>query len=96
MKKIITLLVIIWIILPFTTNAAEDYLFSNFESSPNAEQIQSITDEKTRFCEQTYLEAMRRRPFSRQEINICKDIFIAKIKAEIEYKRRVMQDRYIY
>lgn len=96
MKKILSFLIIWLLAFPLVTSAWESYLFDSFESSPNAEQIQNISDEKTRFCEQTYLETMRRRPFSREEINICKDIFITKIKAEIEYKRRVMHDRYIY
>jgi len=96
MKKIISY-IIIWILtIPFSAIAAEDYLFDSAESSPNAQQISKIKDPKVRYCEQVYLEAMRRRPFTRREVRICRNIFIKKIKAEIEYKRRVMKERNIY
>ena len=65
-------------------------------NNPNAEQIEEIKDPKTKYCEKTYLEAMRRRAFTKREIKVCKAIFIRKIKAEIEYKRKVMQERNIY
>ena len=96
MKKLISYIIVTILFLPLTTGASEGYLFNNFESSPDATQIEFIKDTKTRYCEQTYLEAMRRRDFTRYELRVCKDIFIKKIRAEIEYKRRVMQERYIY
>ena len=49
MKKIISYIIITILTVPFITNAWEDYLFDTFESSPNAEQIKLIKDEKTRY-----------------------------------------------
>lgn len=89
-------MILIISLLPFVVNAEESYLFDGFENAPNTQQIQTIQDDRLRYCEQTYLEAMRRRPFTGEEIKTCKDVFIKRIKEEIEYKRRVMQERNIY
>lgn len=96
MKKLISCIIISLLITPFVVNAQEWYLFSGFENAPNASQIETIQDARLKYCEQTYLEAMRRRPFTKEEFKTCRDVFIKRIKEEIEYKRRVMQERSIY
>ena len=95
MKKILIFLILTILFVPQSL-AWEDYLFDNAESSPNSKQIKQIKDKKTRYCERVYLEAMRRRAFTKTEIRLCKKIFIRKILAEIEYKRKLRQQRNIY
>lgn len=96
MKKIISYIIMTVFSLPIVVSADEDYFFDGFENSPNTYEMRLIRNEKTRYCEQIYLEAMRRRAFTNEEINYCKNIFIKRIKEELEYKRRVMQERSIY
>lgn len=96
MKKIFLYITFLFLSLPIISFAEEDYLFDSFENSADKSQIEFIKDEKTRICEWIYLEVMYRRNFTKQEVKLCKHIFIKKIKDEIDYKRKVMWDRYVY
>lgn len=67
-----------------------------FISSPNQEDLEKIEDENTRYCEQVYLEATRRRPYTNEEIEKCTTIFEIKRQQEIDYMYFVLWNRGIF
>lgn len=68
----------------------------SFINSPSFIELDSIEDNRLRYCEEVYLEASRRREFTRLETRICKEMFISKIEAELNYKKYVFWQRGIY
>ena len=64
---------------------------ARFISSPNFEQI-----EKIEFCEEAFLDGYRRREFTEMENLICSDFFAQKIEDELNYKKQVLWERWIY
>jgi uncharacterized membrane protein len=77
--------------LLFSSTNAMNYnnSITSFINSPSFVELDSIEDNKLRYCEEVYLEASRRREFTRMETRICKEIFISKIEAELNYKKYV-------
>ena len=67
-----------------------------FISSPNFEQIEKIEDPKIKFCEEAFLDGYRRREFTEMENLICSDFFAQKIEDELNYKKQVLWERWIY
>ena len=69
---------------------------ARFIYSPNFEQIEKIEDPKIKFCEEAFLDGYRRREFTEMENLICSDFFAQKIEDELNYKKQVLWERWIY
>lgn len=94
MKKIVFVLVSFLLLTSFVSPIEESIL--RFENSPSYADLEKITDEKTRFCEEIFLDAYRRRDFTEEENKICSDIFEQKIEDELNYMKAVFLARWIY
>ena len=89
---VLSLFFVFWI----TRASYESESIDRFINSPSYEKLQFITDERQRFCEETFLDAYRRREFSEEENLICSDIFERKIEDELNYKKQVFSERWVY
>ena len=87
MKKIVFVLLSFLLLTSFVSPIEESIL--RFENSPSYADLEKITDEKTRFCEEIFLDAHRRRDFTEEENKICSDIFEQKIEDELNYMKAV-------
>lgn len=102
MKKIILLLISIMIMFSFSnTNAYKltDYQKESiiqFIKSPNIKDLINIKDEKLKYCEEVYLEANRRRSFTRNELNSCLIVFKIKRIQELLYIEYMFKNRGIF
>jgi hypothetical protein len=103
MKKALAyILWLIFLISTLTTNAFYNYNEYYWESvkafinSPSKDELDDIVDEATRYCEQVYLEATRRREYTEIEIAICSDIFEIKRQQELDYINYMYKNRGIY
>lgn len=99
MKKILFLFLSFFILTSFTSASfyeTDAESIDRFIKSPNFLNLESIEDEKTKFCEEAFLDAYRRREFSELENLICSDFFEMKIEDELNYKKSVLWDRWIY
>lgn len=94
MKKIVFVLVSFLLLTSFVSPIEESIL--RFENSPSYSDLEKITDEKNRFCEEIFLDAYRRRDFTEEENKICSDIFEQKIEDELNYMKAVFSARWIY
>lgn len=96
MKKI-TIFIITFLLL-FSVSKAdfESEAIDSFINSPSFEDLDKIEDPKIRFCEETYLEAYMRREFTEKENKICGDFFVKKMEAEYLFKKKVLEERWIY
>jgi hypothetical protein len=74
----------------------EQELVDAFINSVNGNEYEAIEWDRNRYCEQVYLEANRRRDFTYEELELCRDIFSIKHEEEINYMRYVLWERWIY
>lgn len=96
MRKVAVFLICFFTIFSVTS---ADYLaesINRFVNSPSAWDLEKIEDEFTRYCEQIFLEAYRRRDFTEEENLICSDFFAKKIEDELNYMKKVFSERWIY
>lgn len=97
MKKFLFLFLSIFILSSFTSaDFSEKESIERFINSPSFADLDFIVDHKTRFCEETFLEAYRRREFTEKENEICSDFFERKIEDELNYIKSVLDERWIY
>ena len=107
MKKFIFLIVLIyWFLLSPTVETSSNsiYFYSDyywesvesFISSPNLDDLNKISDNIQRYCEQIYLEATRRREYTKLEISICSELFTIKRQQELDYINYMYTNRGIY
>ena len=68
----------------------------SFIDSVNVDELDSVEWDNSRYCEQVYLEANRRREFTQDELEKCRDIFSIKNEEEINYMKYVIWERWIY
>lgn len=100
MKKIALSLIILF---SFTQIAiAQDNILKidnssdSFTNAPSQEDIEKILDPNLRYCEEIFLKAYMRREFTKAENEKCRELFTARIEAEINYKKEVMTERWVY
>ena len=94
MKKYILIISILFIV-PIQSQAYElEPTMMWFISSPNKFTLSFIKDYKLRYCEKIYLEATRRRDYTKYEEIICGDIFELKRQQELDYIRKVLKKRW--
>jgi hypothetical protein len=67
-----------------------------FINSPSAFQLEEIKDKNTRYCEQVYLEATRRREYTEEELELCSELFSIKRQQELDYMNYVFWNRGIF
>ena len=102
MKKILLFIVTFSILLgSWITNAYfyNEYYWESIKAfiySPSKWELENIADEATRYCEQVYLEATRRREYTEIEIAICSDVFEIKRQQELDYIIYMYKNRGIY
>lgn len=103
MKKVLIYIIsVIFICSTSTTNAYYDYneyyweSINAFINSPSKEDLVDIIDESTRYCEEVYLEATRRREYTEIEKAICSDLFQVKKQEELDYITYMYKKRGIY
>ena len=95
---------ILFFVIVFSTFNTNAYFYNeyynqsitNFINSPDKNDLVYIKDEATRYCEQVYLEATRRRDYTEIEIAICSDIFEIKRQEELDYINYMYRNRGIY
>lgn len=97
MKKIFVLLFVFFSFL----NISNAYFFDEesierFISSPNFYELEYIQDLEEKYCEEAFLDAYRRRDFTEEENFVCSDFFARKIEDELNYKKSVLSERWIY
>lgn len=103
MKKILLFITFFFLIL-LNNSANALYYYSDyywesidsFISSSSYNDLLSIDDEVTRYCETIYLIATRRREYTEIETAICSDIFEAKKQQELDYITYMLRNRGIY
>lgn len=97
MKKILFLFLSFLVLASFTSaDFALQESISRFEKSPSFADLENISDEKVRYCEEAFLDAYRRRDFTEEENFVCSDFFARKIEDELNYKKSVLSERWIY
>lgn len=93
MKK---LFVFIFLTFSFFSVTKANYLedsINRFINSPSYFDLEFIEDPTIRFCEESYLDAYRKREFTDLENMICSDFFEMKIEDELNYIRHVLSER---
>jgi len=99
-KKIILAIWILFLLSTFTVFWEDDWYYKEsidaFINSPSLEDLDKIQDENTRYCEQVYLEATRRRDYTKEELNKCSKIFEIKKQQEIDYINYSLSNRGIF
>ncbi len=102
MKKITLIFITILISLSyFQTNAYfySDYYWESikwFINSPDKVDLENIENTRIKNCERVYLEATRRREYSKVELLVCSDIFEIKRQQELDYMTYMLRNRGIY
>lgn len=102
MKNLIILS--IYFVLLFSSYSSYAYFYSDyyyesiaaFMNSPSKDELPEIVDESTRYCEQVYLEATRRRDYTEIELAICSDLFAVKRQQEKYYITYMLYNRGVY
>ncbi len=102
MKKIILLLT--FFVLMFNVIYSNAYNASEYDltsvkaviESPNLNDLWKIKNKVIRHCEQVYLEAARRREFTKTELKYCGVIFEIKRQQELDYMTYMLNNRGIY
>lgn len=102
MKKIF--LFIIWAFLLTTFYSVNSYQITEYQkesimqfiNSPNIKDLINIKDEKLKYCEEVYLEANRRRSFTKSELNSCLTVFKIKRIQELLYIEYMFKNRGIF
>lgn len=67
-----------------------------FINSPSYSELEYLKDLEIKYCEEVFLDAYRRRDFSEEENFVCRDIFSQKIEDELNYKKSVLKERWVY
>lgn len=96
MKKIFVFIFSLVILSSFSYANFDEESADRFINSPSFSDLEFITDEKVKFCEEIFLEAYRRRDFTEVENSICSDFFAKKIEDELNYKKQVLFERWVY
>lgn len=96
MRKGLFLFLWFFMFSSFSTADYEKESIERFINSPSYIDLEFILDEKIRFCEEAFLDAYRRREFTEKENKICSDFFARKIEDELNYKKSVLSERWIY
>ena len=106
MKKIIWIVLgIIMLVVPFSAQAFNSVYFysdyywesvTQYVNSPNYSDLQNISNDMLRYCEEVYLEATRRREYTVLEEAICWEVFAIKRQQELDYINYMYRNRGIY
>lgn len=67
-----------------------------FMNSPDKSDLERIENKIIKHCETVYLEATRRREYTKLELKYCSEVFEIKRQQEIDYMTYMLWNRGIY